>query len=155
MYREISHSIFRVTNLISIFLHWNVAIAASSSTMFFANVSQLVNTQASPKQPQSDTGSKIARYSVSGVMKIISTNANVVEIVFLIPKNRKIPIENSMADNIMPPNNGKKEGNGSTAFTKPEKMNDAAKRKRQTFAPVFWMICKFLSFKFYLDQSEY
>ena len=38
-------------------------------------------------------------------------NANVVEIVFLIPKNRKIPIENSMADNIMPPNNGKKEGN--------------------------------------------
>jgi len=35
----------------------------------------------------------------------------VVEIVFLIPKNRKIPIENSMADNIMPPNNGKKEGN--------------------------------------------
>ena len=111
MYREISHSIFRVTNLISIFLHWKVAIAASSSTMFFANVSQLVNTQASPKQPQSDTGSKIARYSVSGVMKIISTNANVVEIVILIPKNRKIPIENSMADNIMPPNNGKKEGN--------------------------------------------
>ena len=41
----------------------------------------------------------------------IRCNANVVEIVFLIPKNRKIPIENSMADNIMPPNNGKKEGN--------------------------------------------
>ena len=44
-------------------------------------------------------------------MKIISINANVVESVLLMPKNRKIPIENSAADNRIPPNNGKKEGN--------------------------------------------
>ena len=79
--------------------------------IFFPNVSQFVNTQASPKQPQSETGSKMARYKVSGVMKIISIKANEVANVLLVAKNKEIPIENSMADNIMPPNNGKKEGN--------------------------------------------
>ena len=89
----------------------NTAIAAISNTMFFPNVCQFVNTHASPKQPQSETGSKMARYKVSGVMKIISIKANEVANVLLVAKNKEIPIKNSTADKMMPPNKGKNEGN--------------------------------------------
>jgi len=61
-----------------------------------------VKTQASPKQPQSETGSKRARYSVSGVIKIISINANEEAIVLRVPKNKEIPIKNSTEDNRLP-----------------------------------------------------
>ncbi len=44
-------------------------------------------------------------------MKIISNKANHVAVVFRMPKNKKIPTENSMADKTIPPNKGKKEGN--------------------------------------------
>ena len=89
----------------------NAPIAASNKSTFLINVSQLVSTQASPKHPQSDTGLKIARYNVNGVIKLININANVEATVLRTPKNKKIPIENSMADNAIPPNNGKNEGN--------------------------------------------
>ena len=79
--------------------------------MFFQNVCQLVKTHASPKQPQSDTGLAKARYRVSGVIKIISNKANHVAVVFRMPKNKKIPTENSMADKTIPASNGKKAGN--------------------------------------------
>ena len=78
---------------------------------FLPNVSQFVNIQASPKQPQSATGSKIARYRVNGVMTIININANEEANVLRVPKNREMPTKNSMADSVMPPNRGKNEGN--------------------------------------------
>lgn len=86
-------------------------IAAINKIMFFQNVCQLVKTHASPKQPQSDTGLAKARYRVSGVIKIISNKANHVAVVFRMPKNKKIPTENSMADKTIPASNGKKAGN--------------------------------------------
>mgnify|MGYP001027819625 CR=1 FL=1 len=69
--------------------------AAINNTTFLPNVSQFVNTHASPKQPQSDTGFANARYSVSGVITIISNNARVVANRRRIPKNRNTPTENS------------------------------------------------------------
>lgn len=95
----------------SSFLSLNTMTAAINNITFFPKVSQLVNTHASPKQPQSETGLKSARYKVNGVMKIIRINAKVEATDLLTPKNRKIPTENSIADRIIPPNNGKKEGN--------------------------------------------
>ena len=43
----------------------------------------------------------------------------------------------------------------STAFTKPEKMNTAANKKRQTFTQLFQIICFCLVSKFNLNQTEY
>lgn len=44
-------------------------------------------------------------------MKIISIKANEVAKVLLVAKNKEIPIKNSIADKVMPPNKGKNEGN--------------------------------------------
>lgn len=85
-------------------------IDAISNTIFFAKVSQLVNTQASPKQPQSDTGLNSAKYKVNGVITTISIKAKADANDLLTPKSKNIPTENSIPDNIIPPNKGKKEG---------------------------------------------
>lgn len=44
-------------------------------------------------------------------MKAMNINANVEETVLRTPKNKKTPMENSIADKTMPVNKGKKEGN--------------------------------------------
>ena len=55
----------------------------------------------------------MARYKVSGVMKIISIKANEVANVLLVAKNKEIPIKNSTADKMMPPNKGREPGSHS------------------------------------------
>ena len=89
----------------------NTVIAATSNTMFFPNVCQFVNTQASPKHPQSDTGFAKARYNVSGVITLIRRSANVDAIFRRTPKKRKTPTQNSADDRIMAKNNGRYVGN--------------------------------------------
>ena len=84
--------------------------AATSSTTFLPKVSQLVSTTASPKQPQSDTGSARARYSVSGVIKHISSNASHEAMLRRMPRNRNTPTQNSMPASPMPKNNATIQG---------------------------------------------
>ena len=54
-----------------LFLLRNSHMEGMSRMMFFRNVSQLVSTIASPKQPQSDTGFVRARTRVRGVNRDI------------------------------------------------------------------------------------
>ena len=72
------------------------------STMFFQKVCQLLMTNASPKQPQSDTGSAMAIQSVSGVMKHIMMMASMEVDLRLVPNTKHIPIRNSKAARPMP-----------------------------------------------------
>ena len=89
----------------------NTAIAAISNTMFFPNVCQFVNTHASPKHPQSDTGFAKARYKVNGVITLIRRSAKVDAIFRRTPKKRKTPTQNSADDRMMAKSNGRYVGN--------------------------------------------
>ena len=72
--------------------------AAASSTTFFQKVCQLVSTSASPKHPQSVTGSSIASQSVSSVITIISTTRIFETSLRLMANNRQMPSRNSVAE---------------------------------------------------------
>ena len=63
-------------------------------------VCQLLITKASPKQPQSDTGLKIARYNVSGVMKDIISKVKKVVYRRYTPNSIQTPSMNSRADKL-------------------------------------------------------
>ena len=60
----------------------------------------ITDHQASPKQPQSDTGLKIARYSVSGVMKDIISKVKKVVYRRYTPNSIQTPSMNSRADKL-------------------------------------------------------
>lgn len=108
---ETIHAIFAVIKRMICFPPLKTDTAAINNTTFLPNVSQFVNTHASPKQPQSDTGFANARYSVSGVITIISNNARVVANRRRIPKNKNTPTENSNADNTIANSSCKYVGN--------------------------------------------
>ena len=72
--------------------------AAASSTTFFQKVCQLVSTSASPKHPQSVTGSSIASQSVSSVISVISTTRIFETSLRLMANNRQMPNRNSVAE---------------------------------------------------------
>ena len=73
--------------------------AHASSTTFFQNVCQLVNTSASPKHPQSLTGSATASHSVSGVITSITSNTSRDTSRRRMANIRQMPNTNSTADN--------------------------------------------------------
>ena len=86
-------------------------MAAINNIIFLPKVCQFVNTQTSPKHPQSDTGFANAKYSVNGVITHIKRRARVEAIFLRIPKNKKIPTQNSIADRMIAISNGKYFGN--------------------------------------------
>ena len=90
--------------------HLNSENAAIRKKTFFQKVSQFVRMIASPKQPQSETGFMIARYSVKGVMKNIKTKREIVVSFRRMPKNKKTPNVNSITANNIEPKRGKKSG---------------------------------------------
>lgn len=79
-----------------------MSIAKVDNTMFFQKVCQLEITKASPKQPQSETGSAIAIQSVSGVMKPIMSNDRMEVDLMLVPNRRQTPKVNSNVANAIP-----------------------------------------------------
>ena len=104
---ETIHSILAVIKRMIRSFHLKTDMAATNNTIFLPKVCQLVNTQASPKHPQSDTGSAKARYKVNGVITPINNKANVDARLLRMPRNKKIPALNSTADKTMPKNKGK------------------------------------------------
>ena len=68
--------------------------------IFLKNVSQLEITNASPKQPQSDTGSKRARYKVSGVINAINAKIRKETYRRYTPNSMQTPSANSIAERL-------------------------------------------------------
>src|SRR6056297_1911870 len=77
---------FRLTKMI---------IVKIINTTFFQNVSQFVIIIASPKQPQSDTGLKIARNKVRMVKKLINKRVTQAVIFRFVAKSKENPRTNS------------------------------------------------------------
>lgn len=127
---------------------------------FFQKVCQFVKVKASPKQPQSVTGFRIARIRVRGVKTNINNQAPQAAPFILIFKKRHIPIKNSRPDRrkekkraeaFRPPNpkalkysiNLYSDPSGSIPFTKPEPINTRPKSIRKRLA------INFISVSFY------
>ena len=72
--------------------------ARSNSTIFFQNVCQLVSTKASPKHPQSLTGSSMASQSVMSVITTITQRVTLDTNRLRMAKSRQMPMTNSAAD---------------------------------------------------------
>ena len=71
---------------------------------------QLVNTTASPKQPQSDIGLSIANHKVSGVITPIISSMNKGVVRLRMPNNRYTPKQNSIIACNTDAKNGKNAG---------------------------------------------
>ena len=78
--------------------HLLTTMAAPSRIRFFQNVCQLVNTSASPKHPQSVTGSDMASQSVKSVMMIMITSTAFDTSRLRMAKSRQIPRKNSTVE---------------------------------------------------------
>ena len=63
-------------------------LGMKGGTTFFQKVSQWVNTTASPKQPQSETGLSKANQNVSGVITAIRANTARGAMILRMPKNK-------------------------------------------------------------------
>ena len=74
----------------------NTDTAANNKTIFFQKVCQLVNTTASPKQPQSDIGLSIANHRVSGVITPMIISINKVVVRLRMPNNKYTPRQNAI-----------------------------------------------------------
>ncbi|OQB66355.1 MAG: hypothetical protein BWX93_01977 [Bacteroidetes bacterium ADurb.Bin139] len=124
--------------------------AKGQKTRFLKKVCQLDNFTASPKQPQSCTGSKIARIKVKIVKK--DMNRNIPQAAIRLRKSSRTmtPSVNSTADSMMPQIREKGSRNpipkawkyslkindeptGSTAFTKPENTKSSPSRILEIF----------------------
>ena len=92
------------------FRHLNTDTAASNKKQFFQKVCQLVNTTASPKQPQSDIGLSIANHKVSGVITPIISSMNKGVVRLRMPNNRYTPKQNSIIACNTDAKNGKNAG---------------------------------------------
>lgn len=110
VYKDTSHSIFKLTKRKINVRHLKTEIEAKSKITFLPKVCQLVRIHASPKQPQSATGLNSAKKSVKGVNTLIMMSAKEVAVILRTPKKRNIPIQNSMDDKTTANNKGTKEG---------------------------------------------
>ncbi len=68
---------------------------AAVSATFFQNVAQLEIISASPKHPQSETGSAMAIHAVRGSMTHITPSANIDTHLRKQPKSMNTPMQNS------------------------------------------------------------
>ena len=73
-------------------------MAAASRIMFFASVCQLERISASPKHPQSFTGSATAIHTVIIVITAMKASTSRLTMRRLMAKSRKMPRQNSTAE---------------------------------------------------------
>lgn len=83
-----SQSILYVTILIICLYLKNTVTEGINNSTFFQNVSQLVNTKASPKHPQSDIGLAKANHNVTAVINSMKNILNTDASLRLIPKRK-------------------------------------------------------------------
>ena len=70
-------------------------MAMARRMMFLMNVSMLLSTMASPKQPQSFTGSAMTIQSVISVITAITSRVSLLTSLLRMAKSRKMPMANS------------------------------------------------------------
>ena len=73
------------------------SVAHAISTMFFSSVSPLVSLSASPKHPQSFTGSAMYIHTVSAVITLIRASVSFDTMCLRTAKSMNTPSENSRA----------------------------------------------------------
>ena len=77
--------------------HLHTTMEAASSTMFLRSVSPLVSFNASPKHPQSFTGSAIAIHTVMAVITVMKASISLDTSLRRMAKSRRIPSDSSTA----------------------------------------------------------